>query len=216
VVPGHHDDAVPAVAGQQHQVREQLARAGGDGEVDAVGRHQFGDLLGRALLQLQVDPRVALAELPDDVRQHVARLGVGGGQRQRPLLLPGHVAGEAADVLHFAHDPAGAADHFPAGRGDGRQALALAGEELHAKLLLQQLELLADSRLARIQAVSGGRDVEATVGNGHQVPELLESHGWKPGLPGAGTAVAIWPSGQRACQRGWRPAGLYRRAITAE
>ncbi len=79
---GHQDAAVPAIAGQQHQVVEQLQRLGGDGEVGLPITDHLGDLLGRALLHMQGHVGVLARELPDHRRQGIARLGVGGGHRQ--------------------------------------------------------------------------------------------------------------------------------------
>ena len=48
--------------------------------VDHHARH----LVGRALVEAHVDLGIGLAQPDDRHRQHVARLGVGGGDRQRP------------------------------------------------------------------------------------------------------------------------------------
>ena len=65
--------------------------------------------------------------------------------------------------------------------------------ELNAQLLLEQLQLLADARLARIQALRGRRDVQATVSNRDQVFELLKSHRRRTdgGSAGEGAYIAI-------------------------
>ena len=174
---GHQDDPVPTEAGQQHESRKELAGTGGNGEVHAVGSYQFGQLFGGALVQLEVDFWVAFAEFPNDVRQHVARLGVGRRNGQGAFLFARQVAGEAPDILRLPHDAPGAGNHVPPRRGDGGQALPLAREELHAQFLLQQFQLFADPGLARVQALGSGRDIEATVRDGDQVLELLEGHG---------------------------------------
>jgi hypothetical protein len=54
--------------------------------------------------------------------------------------------------------------------------LAAAGEDLHAELVLEQADLLADARLRGEQALSGGRYVEVVVGDFPDVAELLELH----------------------------------------
>ena len=103
--PVRHDDApVPAIAGQQHQIGEQLLRAGVDREVDAVALRHVGDLLGGALVQMQLDVRIALAELPDHRRQHVARLGVRRADRERAAAVALLLVGQALDALDFLED----------------------------------------------------------------------------------------------------------------
>src|SRR5690606_29784141 len=54
------------------------------------------------------------------------------------------------------------------------EALALAGEELHAELGLELLQLLADARLARIQPFRGSGDVQPAVDDADQILELLQ------------------------------------------
>jgi hypothetical protein len=56
------------------------------------------------------------------------------------------------------------------------EALALADEQAEAKLLLEQLELLADAGLRGRKPVRGEGHVEPVLGDGEQVPELLEFH----------------------------------------
>src|SRR5690606_32308117 len=97
-------DAIPAVARQQVQLGKCLVRFGGYGEVDTVIGDQRRDLLGRALVQLQVHVRVALVELPQDVRQYVAGLRVRGGDREGAFLFRGQFLAEAADVFDVSQD----------------------------------------------------------------------------------------------------------------
>ena len=56
------------------------------------------------------------------------------------------------------------------------KALALAGKELHAELGLQLLQLLADPRLAGVEAFRSGIDVQSAVGDPDQVLELFQGH----------------------------------------
>src|SRR6185503_4051803 len=74
----------------------------------------------------------------------------------------------------------GSRDDLASGRRDRRQTLALAREELHSELGLELLQLLADPRLAREQTVGRRRDVQAAVGDTHEVLELLECHANEP------------------------------------
>ncbi len=167
---------MPVVDRQQREMREQLLRAGRDREIDLVRAHELDDLLRRSLVQLEIDARIALAERADDLGQHIARLGVSRGDRQRAVELGGEVAREARDVADLAEDLARACDHLAARGRDGGEALALAREQLHAELRLELLELLADAGLARIEPLGGGRDVEPAVRDAYEILELLERH----------------------------------------
>ena len=124
----HHHGAVPAIDRQAHQMRKQLLRARRDGEIDAVAGDHFGDLLGGALMQMQAHLGVFLAKYADHLRQHIARLGVRGRDRQGAAVGLAQIRRGAADVLHFAQDAAGARDDFLAGGGDAGQRAALALE----------------------------------------------------------------------------------------
>jgi hypothetical protein len=106
---------------------------------------------------------------------------VRGRDRQRTVLLGGEIAGEAADVLHFAQDLAGARDHFAARRRDRGEALALARKQLHAELGFELLELLGNARLAGIQPLGSRRDVQATVDDSNQILQLFQRQTEPPG-----------------------------------
>jgi hypothetical protein len=101
-------------------------------------------------MELEVDARVALAESADDLGQDVTGLRVRGGDRQRTVELGRKIAGEARDVADFAENLASPGDDLAPRRRDGREALALAGEELHAEFGLELLQLFADAGLARV------------------------------------------------------------------
>src|SRR5690606_6875453 len=176
----HERDAMPVVDRQQRELREQILRARRDREIDLVRADELGDLLRRALVQLQVDARIALAERAHDLGQHVARLRVRRRDRQRAVELGREIAREALNVADLAQDLARAGDDLAAGRRDRGQALALAREQLDAELGLELLQLLADARLAGIQALGGRRDVEAAVDDSDQVFELLQRHSKAP------------------------------------
>jgi hypothetical protein len=64
-------------------------------------------------------------------------------------------------------------DHLFPGHGDAAEALALAREQLQPEFLLEELQLLADTRLGGIQPFGGRGDVQAVVGDRQQVFELL-------------------------------------------
>jgi hypothetical protein len=137
---------------------------------------ELGNLLGRSLMKLEIDLRIALGERLDHLWQYIARLRVRRRNRQRAGLLPLELTRKVRDVFYLAQHTPRAVDDFLTGRRDGRETLALAREQLHAQLALELLELLADPRLARIEPLGGCRDVEAAVDDRDQVLELLERH----------------------------------------
>src|SRR5580693_6118044 len=96
-------------------------------------------------------------------RQHVARLGVGGGDRQGAAVGLAQLRGSAANILHFAQDTAGARDYFLARIGGPGERAALALEQLKAELLLQKLELPADSGLRGMQLPRSRSDIQAVL-----------------------------------------------------
>ncbi|MNQ46620.1 hypothetical protein D3C85_604420 [compost metagenome] len=176
-VPLGHDDAtVPAVAGHHHQVTEQLQGLGGDGEVDgAVGGH-LGDLHRGALVHVQGDVGVLLDEAADHWRQCVARLGMGGGDGERALLLVGEFLGDLLDALDLAQDfPCRGDDAFP-GRRHASEVLAAASEYFDAEFVFQQADLLADARLRGIKTLCSGGHVQVVVRHFPDVAQLLELH----------------------------------------
>jgi hypothetical protein len=61
-------------------------------------------------------------------------------------------------------------DDLLPGRSDPRQVAALADEDLESELILEQLDLLADPGLRRMQLLGGRRDVQAALGHRGQVP----------------------------------------------
>src|SRR5690606_35873814 len=172
----HERDAMPVVDRQQRQLREEVLRARRDREVDLVRADELGDLLGRALVQLEVDTRIALAERAHDLGQDVARLRMRRRDRKRAVELGRQVAREALDVADLAQNLARPGDDLAARRGDRREALALAREQLYAELRLELFQLFADAGLARVKPLGGRRDVEPAVDDADQVFELLQRH----------------------------------------
>src|SRR5690606_27223967 len=84
---GHDDAPMPAIARQQDEVRKQLLRARVDREIDAIARGEVGDLLRGSLMQVELDLRVALAELANDRGELVARQGVLRADLQRAASI---------------------------------------------------------------------------------------------------------------------------------
>ncbi len=138
---------MPAIARQQYQIAEQLLRAGVDGEVDAIALGHVGDLLGRALVQVQFDLRITLAEASNHLRQHVARLRVRGRDGEHAGVLGAELVGDALEVADFPQRPPRCRNDDFTRRRERRQALALAYEYAQAELVLELPHLLADAGL---------------------------------------------------------------------
>ncbi|MNN35010.1 hypothetical protein D3C81_1488460 [compost metagenome] len=119
---------------------------------------------------------ILLDEGADHFRQGIARLGVGGGDRQGALLLVGELLGDLLDALHLAQDLAGRGDDPFAGRGNAGQVLAAAGEHLDAQLVLEQADLLADPWLRGVEALRRGRNVQVMMRHFPDVTQLLKLH----------------------------------------
>ena len=101
---------------------------------------------------------------------------MGGRNRQPAFLLRHQVLANAFDIVNVAKDLARVLNNGAACRRNANQALALAREYLHTELLLQLPQLLADARLAGVQAFCGRRNVEAVIHNAKQVFELFQCH----------------------------------------
>ncbi len=156
-----HDDApVPAIARHQHEIREQLLRAGVDRKVDAVAHGHVRNLLGRSLVQMQLDVRIALLKDPDHGRQYVARLGMGRTDRERAPFVAFLLVSEALDALHLPENPERTVDDALPRRRDASEGAPLPQKDRKAELVLELLQLLAHSRLRRVQPFGGSGDVQ--------------------------------------------------------
>ncbi len=128
-------------------MRKLLLRTRGYGEIDTIACDHFGNLLRCALVQMQAYLRILEPKGADHRRQHVARLGMRGCDRQSAAVGLAQLRGGAANILHFAQDTAGARNYFLARIGGPGQRTALALEQLKPEFLLQKLELPADAGL---------------------------------------------------------------------
>ena len=128
-------------------------------------------------MQLELDLRIALHEAADHVGQHVARLGVGGGDRQAADRLVGELVAHLLQVVEVAQHALGDRQHGPPRLGDRHQALAVAGEDLDAELGLELADLLGHPGLRGKQRIGRFRDIEAATGDFMHVTQLLQVHG---------------------------------------
>ena len=147
--------------------------AGSNGEIHLALGEQGVDLLRRALMQLDAHLGEALPEAGNHSGEHVAGLGMGGGDGQGSVLAAAKIRGHSADVLDLAQHPMGAFQHQLARIRHRGQAAPRTPEERHAQLVLQQLDLFADSRLGSVEALGRGRDVQVVLRDRGQVSQLL-------------------------------------------
>ena len=165
-------DPIPVKTRQQVEFRKQRLRVRRDREIDTALGNQGRDLLRRTLVQLKVDVGITFMELADNIRQHVARLGAGRRYGQRAFLLGHQILPDTADIVDVAQYLASVCHNRRTGGRDGNQRFALARKYLYADFLLELPELLADTWLARIQAICGRRDIQAVVHDTEQVFQL--------------------------------------------
>ena len=174
---GGNDTAVPLITRQHHQLVVLGDGLGGDRDVGAAVEHHLAHLARVALVQLELDLRVALHEAADHVGQHVARLGVGGGDRQAADRLVGELVAHLLQVVEVAQHALGDRQHGLARLGDRHQALAVAGEDLDAELGLELADLLGHPRLRGEQRLGRLGDIQPATGDLMHVTQLLQVHG---------------------------------------
>jgi hypothetical protein len=199
-VPRRHDHRMrPAVAGQGHELRIVVQRLGRDADVGLAVDQHLRDLLGRALVQVQLDAGKLTAELLHRHRQRIARLRMRGGDREQAALprhefLPGMP--QVAALHQHALD-----DRQPmaAGFGQAGQALAGAHEELDAEFFLEFADLPAHAGLGGVERVSDFGQVEAAAHGFAHRAQLLEIHGTRTenAPQGRGAPLSAAASNQR-------------------
>ena len=91
--------------------------------------------------------RVARAEVVDHLRQDISGLCVGGADRETASTLIAQLRREIPNGLRLLEDPQRAVDHLLPDGGNSREVAPLAGKDLKAEFVLEQLDLLADARL---------------------------------------------------------------------
>ncbi len=171
-----HDAVAPAVAGQGDQLLVAGQRLGRDADVGLARDQHLGHLLRAALVQVQGHARPALAEVAHRVWQRVARLRVGGGDRQPPLLAALQLLARAPEAVGIEQHALDDRQQRLAGAGQAQQTLARAHEQLDAELLLELAHLATDSRLRSVQRGGHLGQVEAAAHRLAHRSELLEVH----------------------------------------
>ena len=194
MVGRHHHHMLPLVAGQGEQLIVLVQCLRGQADDGRLVDQHAGHLVGRALVQLHLHFRVAQPQLRHRLRQHIARLGVGGGDGQGARVLGAELGADAFEVVHLAHDDFHRLQHLFAGLGDTAQTLAVAGEDVHAQLFLQFQDGLADARLRGVQRLGGLGQVEVAPHRFLQELELVQVHG-TGSSPAASRAMAWMTDG---------------------
>ena len=110
----------------------------------------------------------ALRKGLDHGGQGVAGLGMGGGDGQSAAGLIGKLITHLFDIVHLLQHPLDHGDDDLPRLGQTGQTFTLTLEDQNIKLLLQQLNLIADPRLGGVQYFGGGGDVES---HAHNFPD---------------------------------------------
>ena len=131
-------------------------------------------------MQGEAHLRVGVAEGGDDVGQHIARLRVGGGEDELPLLAVGELLAELLDIARLDQNPLHDVGQFLAGLGQPQETLAAADEQLDAELVLQVLDVLGDARLGGVERIRYLGQVVVAAQRLADDAQLLEIHGGDP------------------------------------
>ena len=108
-------------------------------------------------MQVQLDLRVALTEGVHDRRQHIARLRVGGRDRERAAIVLIQVRGDGLEAVDLRERAIGVFEHLRALRRHARERTTLAHEQIEPQLALERLQSAADRRLRSPQSGRGLR-----------------------------------------------------------
>ncbi len=176
MVASCHDAAWQLEARQLDEVGVLAERLGADGKVGLAAFDHVADRLRVALLEDELDQRVALDEGFDDLRKNVARLRVGGPDGEGAALARPDVFLQGPQRLHVGHDAPRDVQHMLAGLRDAHQAVAGSGEDLEAKLRLQKLDLAAHAGLRGVEGFGRGGEVVSLPHDFQNVAELLQFH----------------------------------------
>ena len=127
-------------------------------------------------MQADIDLGVAGAQLGHCVRQHIARLRVGGGNTERAAVLRAELLANTLEVADLTHDDFNALEHVLAGLCDALEALAMAGKDVNAQFLFQLNDGFGHTRLRCVQRFGGFREVEVAARRFLHESELVEVH----------------------------------------
>jgi hypothetical protein len=165
-------------------------RLGGHADLGHLFDQHFGHLVGRTLVQADADLGVGLSQRGDRPGQHIARLGVGGGDRQCAAVLRRILLADALEVVDLAQDDLDALEHLLTGLGHPLDALAMARKNLDAQLVFQLDDGLGHAGLRGVQRLGGLGQVEVAAHRFLNEPELVQVHGVASSAIRASNAVS--------------------------
>ena len=130
------------------------------------------------MAHLHADAGKALAERLDEPRERLEH-GDGPGEGDPDLagLAPGRAPDLVARVVELREDRAGLLQE-EAPRLREPDAPPVPFEQRRAQLVLDRLDLLAERRLAHVQAARGPAEVEL-LGDGDEVAQLADVHAYR-------------------------------------
>src|SRR5205085_7192700 len=99
-----------------------------------------------------------------------------GGDRQRAGILLRELVADALEVVDLAHDDLDRLEHLLARLGDAAQALAVAGEDVHAELAFELEDRFGDAGLRREQRLGGLGEVQVLPDGLLNEAELVQVH----------------------------------------
>ena len=173
---GYDDGVAPRQIRERCQQRFLRQRLGRDANVSRAVQQLGCDLAGVGLLQNQADLGKGFAKFGDHGRQHVARLRVSRGDAKFALVALAELLADPLDIARVDQHPLDDRDQLASGFRQPEKALALALEKGNAKFFFQILDVLADTRLRRIQCACYLGQVEVVFDRFAQNPQLLEIH----------------------------------------
>ena len=171
-----HQHVLPFVAGQGDQLGVGGQGLGGDANLGHLVDQHARHLLGRALVQADVDLGVGLAQARHRLGQHIAGLGVGGGDRQGAAVFRAVLLADAFEVADLAQDQLDAFEHMLAGLGDALKPLAVPGKNLHPQLFFQLDDRLGHTGLRGVQRFGGFGQVQVAANSFLNKTELMQVH----------------------------------------
>jgi len=127
-------------------------------------------------VQADVDLGVSVTQSGHGHRQHVARLGVGGGDREGAAVLDAVLVADLAQVVDLAQDGLDASEHVLARLGDALEALAVAHEDVDSQFFLEFDDGFGDPGLRGVQGLGGFGEVEVAAGRFLNESKLVQVH----------------------------------------
>jgi hypothetical protein len=195
----HEEGSPPAVAGYRHQILEVLHGLGCDAEVHLAVGDQLRDLQRRPHVGVYVHARILARELLDDRRERVAGHGMSRRQGQLTESRIAVLLGRLLEHLHLDQGAVGELDDGLARRRDADQLPAGTLEYLHAQLVFQLADLLADPRLGGEERVGGRGHVQIVPGDLGDVAKLAQVHRQMVGFQLACISIRRCMKSMQAC-----------------